>query len=284
VGRVLAACGVGETTQQARFMGKWHGAFTWALGAALDQWKELPDAGGARFDVSYGTALHAAKQLLASLSFEGTPVLLGPPGVEDLAVLQVGDSPLATSAAPDAPRADVQIDGGWNILIYNHSGGTLIAQIVTTPATSFTINPPASNPNGYSANTNPPQSTEMWWVDSSQLGNLTGTIYITSTRFTGTSVALQNSDFDPSTPAFTSAESVTWTSQVVSGSSVTAFRGTDSSSGNTLFFRTEVSDGSLHHAEWYLSASRAPSAVVPATGDWSSTTVPAATYEYAASH
>lgn len=134
--RVLAACKVGQTAKQARFLGTWYGAFTWAVGATLDQWRAVRTAGGARFDLTYGELVEKARRLVETLRFQETPVLLGPPNVAELSVLQPGDVPAETSATPDGKRQTVQIDAGeknyrwytftsddthwkWNVLVPN---------------------------------------------------------------------------------------------------------------------------------------------------------------------
>src|SRR5262249_22574149 len=79
----------------------------------------------------------------------------------------------------------MQIDGGWNIAIYDEEKHVLIAEIVSTPSTpTLTIKPANGAP--YSPNDDPPASTELWWIDDSQLSYLTGTISIDSTQIPAT--------------------------------------------------------------------------------------------------
>lgn len=110
--RVLAACQPGERTQQGDFGGVPHGSFSWAVGAVLDQWRTVREGSNACFDLSYQTLLDKASELLAVLEFAGTPALYGPPGVESLAVMQVGGQAEQTSDTPDAERPLKQMDPG----------------------------------------------------------------------------------------------------------------------------------------------------------------------------
>ncbi|MEZ4300482.1 MAG: caspase family protein [Polyangiaceae bacterium] len=111
-GRVLSACRPQETTQQARFMGRWAGAFTWAVASAMEQWKSVPDGAGRRLDVTYGTLASQAAALLQTLSLQGTPQVTGPRGVRDLAVLQRGTTPAETTEDPDGVGLQLQLDPG----------------------------------------------------------------------------------------------------------------------------------------------------------------------------
>ena len=108
-GRLLAACKVDEITEQARCALNWHGAFLFVLAFVMDQWRARRDGCGVRLDLSYGELIRHAKQVLATFSFDGTPALFGPAGVEDLAVFQRGEKALATCATPDGKRPGVQI-------------------------------------------------------------------------------------------------------------------------------------------------------------------------------
>jgi len=170
--RVLAACQPGEMTQQASFGGRWHGAFSWALGAVVDQWRAVDQGGNVRMDLSYGTLLEKARQLLAVLDFPGTPALYGPSGVEWLAVLQVGRRSEGTCARPDGQRAGVQLDSGmrsYRVYTLTASDGagnrTQVASVLATGSY-----PPSSD---YASN------TEYYWISSDIPGAAT-TITITA--------------------------------------------------------------------------------------------------------
>ena len=111
--RLIAAARPDQAAFQARFSGEHRGAFSWAVGATLDQWTSVKDADGTRKSLSYGELVTRAGRLLETLSFAQEPVLAGPENVGDLAFLQRGSSPLSTSAEPDAARAPLQIDPGF---------------------------------------------------------------------------------------------------------------------------------------------------------------------------
>jgi hypothetical protein len=195
--RVLAACGVHETTQQARFLGLWHGAFTWALGSALDQWKEVPDAEGGRIDVTYGELMDRTKKLLAALSFKGTPALLGPTGVEKLSVDQAGNLALPTSEAANAKRPGVQVDPGQRYFrwyTFSWEGGLTANVLVTNEGCSINNVPYSSG-------------IEYWFInDPEKLSK------------TGASLTVTWEDFDrsaeyptiPTTSSFTTNRVPSW--------------------------------------------------------------------------
>lgn len=175
-GRVLAASGPQELTQQSRFMGQWHGAFSWALTSAMGQWKSVPDGAGRRLDGSYGALCAQAATLLGALSFTSTPVVKGPSNVRDLAVLQRGDTPVETAEAPDGKRCQVQLDPGggmyrWYTL--RDASGHLVANVLVTGASGGTLNHIT-----YSAN------TEYWYnVNAAFYDNLSASITFTWTDY-----------------------------------------------------------------------------------------------------
>ena len=111
-GRVLAASRLDQPAFQASFSGEHRGAFSWAVGAALDQWSTVKDEDGTRLNLSYGELRARAERLLGTLSFDQKPVLHGPENVADLAFFQRGTAPRSTAAEPDARRAPLQIDPG----------------------------------------------------------------------------------------------------------------------------------------------------------------------------
>ncbi|WP_437289802.1 caspase family protein [Sorangium sp. So ce406] len=159
--RVLAACRPGEVTQQATFGGRPQGAFTWAIGAVIEQWTAAEDGGCVYLTLSYGELVRRTRLVLDALDLEGTPQIVGEPGVARLAVLQTGSRPEKTSHTPDAGREVGQLDGGMN----NHRIYTLKAirsQDPTHPVVLAQVlvtgnYPPA----GYKA------QTEYYWVSNS---------------------------------------------------------------------------------------------------------------------
>lgn len=112
--RLMAACEPNETASSGLFGGVTMGAFTWALTAALGQWRAEEDRGVLRFDVTYGELLHRARTLLRALSFEQIPVLGGAPlafrlpFLEPEGVLERG----GTRSEPTCRRGKRQLDPG----------------------------------------------------------------------------------------------------------------------------------------------------------------------------
>lgn len=117
-GRVLAACRPQQVTEQSRFMGRWDGSFSWAVASAMEQWRSVPDGDGRRLDVTYGDLIARTAVLKKTLGFSGGPLVTGPEGVRDLAVMQRGDTPAETSRKPNAKRLRLQMDPGE--LVYRY--------------------------------------------------------------------------------------------------------------------------------------------------------------------
>lgn len=107
--RVFCASGRDEQSYQAMLGGHWHGAFTWALTVALEQWQIKEHGQFKRSTMSHAELLFRSRMLLQALSFQQHPIL-----VDELGNLPVfhhgpadGDR---TSARPDAKRPGVQLD------------------------------------------------------------------------------------------------------------------------------------------------------------------------------
>lgn len=116
--RVISASEIGHPAYQAKFAGRWNGAFTWALTSALSEWRATREGEVMRLDVSYGTACTTAGALLGALSFRQRPQLHPQDDPARLAVLQKlaffhpGDvgHPNETSLTPDGWRMKGQMD------------------------------------------------------------------------------------------------------------------------------------------------------------------------------
>ncbi|WP_438030749.1 caspase family protein [Sorangium sp. So ce233] len=107
--RVFCASGRDEPSYQAMLGGHWHGAFTWALTVALEQWKIQQDGQFKRSTMSHAELLFRARMLLQALSFRQHPILVDELG--NLPVFHHGASDGdATSPVPDAERPGGQID------------------------------------------------------------------------------------------------------------------------------------------------------------------------------
>ncbi len=161
--RVIAAARPDQPAYQARFSGEYRGAFSWAVGATLDQWRSVKDAHGTRKNLSYGELRARTERLLDTLSFPQKPVLAGPKNVADLAFLQRGPSPLRTSAEPDAARLPLQIDPGY--LVYRKYVLTLEMVPAQVLAEVFAIH---TTTGSYTA------GNEYWNVNKDAVANLGG--------------------------------------------------------------------------------------------------------------
>src|SRR5262249_6813601 len=106
--------------------------------------KVVRSGSNASFTLSYGTLVEKARQLLAVLEFEGTPALYGPTGVENLALLQVGNRPNATCDTPDGARNGIELDAGsldWKSYTGVAAGVTrFVVVVMRTTQGSYTAN------------------------------------------------------------------------------------------------------------------------------------------------
>ena len=115
--RVLAACEPDQLAWRGRFSGVYRGAFSWAVGATLEQWTPRVEGRNVELDLSYGELLERAQGLLATLSFDQTPVLRGRPGTATTPFFHAGpggaDEP--TSPEPTALRKCEQLDPDYKV-------------------------------------------------------------------------------------------------------------------------------------------------------------------------
>jgi hypothetical protein len=255
--RVLAAAMPGQPAFQARFSGEHRGAFSWAVGAALDQWSRVRDADGTRVNLTYGELRARAEGLLRTLSFDQAPVLAGPENVGELAFLQRGSAPKRTSPQPDAPRLAMQVDPIFN------NWGKYVGTINSNTIWEIDVIA-GGNVGTYSAN------TEYWDVNQDQLGNL-GSYSLSFTLTDGGTTA-------PSPPTFThqqnftEAVNLTWT----------AMTGDPGSGGSlyvngsgSIYLRINTDGGSppkITKVTWYqvIATGTSPANVSP-TGTFTTT-------------
>jgi hypothetical protein len=118
--RVFCASGRDEQSYQAMLGGHWHGAFTWAVTVALEQWQIKEEGQFKRSTMSHAELLFRARMLLQALSFRQHPILVDELG--NLPVFHHGSADGAeASERPDAKRPGVQIDpsGDHDFTIYN---------------------------------------------------------------------------------------------------------------------------------------------------------------------
>jgi hypothetical protein len=140
-GRVLCAALRDQVAYQALFDGQFRGVFSWALGAALDQWRATPQGDNVVVDVTYGKLVETAERIVSALWFDQIPRLQARPGVADLAVLQRRQDPRPerVSARPDGLRKAAQVDPGYkDYLIYQvlDANNNLLAQVLVAKTTN----------------------------------------------------------------------------------------------------------------------------------------------------
>lgn len=131
---VFCASGRDEPSFQAMLGGHWHGAFTWALTVALEQWKIQQQGQFRRSTMSHAELLFRARTLLSALSFPQHPILVDELG--NLPVFHHGAADgEATSAVPDRERPGVQLDpsSGKDYAWYRlSSDGQVLLEVIAT--------------------------------------------------------------------------------------------------------------------------------------------------------
>jgi hypothetical protein len=201
-GRVLAAARRDQVAYQSLFDGQYRGVFSWALSAAIEQWRATQqDPGNVSVDLSYARLVEATERLISALWFEQRPQLVGRPGIEKLAVLQHGVvvEPGETTSLPDRIARPLQVDPGflgYTIYALNNNAGGLIGQVLVTNTAS----------GAFAA------QTEYWYMYE----NLSNTTTFTING--GTSQPWTNPPSGLGTLSFTTPAPATWTSGVVTGS------------------------------------------------------------------
>ncbi|WP_437785978.1 caspase family protein [Sorangium sp. So ce1097] len=237
--RVIAASRSDEPAQWGTFAGVTHGAFTWAITAALGQWKTTEEQGVSRSNVSYGRLVAVTRELLASLSFRQVPVLSGPNGVADLAFLHPGlvGHRGETKPVPDGIRGLMEIDigyykidylknGNWKLLAYAHSDG----------------------------------ATTDWKIDPSGVKGLSA--QYTMRLSVSTQAAYDGSPLTPQTPAWTGWGNLISSPGYPAGSGQTTFAGTYGT--GTLAVAFKISASTLDWMKWYSPVNQLVS--VPSNG------------------
>jgi hypothetical protein len=201
VGRVLAASNRNQVAYQSMFDGQYRGVFSWALSAAIEQWRATQEGSNVCIDLSYGKLIETTERLISALWFDQTPQLFGPPGIADLAVLHQGlaGHPDETATVPDGGFKTEQLDPGFrDYLIYTVTdamSGAQVAQVLVT----------ATAGGGYDAD------REYWYV-TTNLSN-SGSYVVTG----GTSQSWSNPPSGLGTLSFKMQRTPTWTSGTLSG-------------------------------------------------------------------
>jgi hypothetical protein len=140
--RVITACARDQSAHQSTFSGEDRGAFSWAVGSVLNQWKKVEEGDHVRLTLSYGELVSRADRLLKSLSFQEAPELLGAPQLGDLAFLQRGLTviPGSTSREPDALMKAAQLDPDQHdYALYEMSANSAVFASILVANTGATI-------------------------------------------------------------------------------------------------------------------------------------------------
>jgi Caspase domain len=201
-GRVLAAARRNQVAYQSLFDGQYRGVFSWAISAAIEQWRATQQgAGNVLVDMSYAKLVETTERLMSALWFEQTPQLLGRAGIEKLAVLQHGvvAEPGETTRRPDRVAMPRQLDPGflgYTVYALNNSAGGLMGQVLVT-----------NTANGAFA-----AQTEYWYMYE----NLSNTAPFTING--GTSQPWTNPPTGLGTLSFATTATPTWSSGAVTGS------------------------------------------------------------------
>ncbi len=161
--RLLAACEADQLAWRSKFSGVWRGAFSWAVGATLEQWTARMDGENVELNLSYGELLERTNKLLLALSFEQTAVLQGRPGTARTPFFHSGpgganEETSKDPTASDTPeQIDPQVKIGLSLSWYPSATWEIVSNGVSPPSGS-----------GYNA------WTEVWAVDSNFVNQLGG--------------------------------------------------------------------------------------------------------------
>lgn len=307
-GRELFACKHDQIAYQSQFATEFHGAFTWALTAALLQWKPIEEDGAVTINVTYERARQVSEELLRVLRYTQTP-MLSPDSAADLVFFHPKTKPDKGEGSwwPDGVRIGDQLDPDWSYLLQLNNGN-VVAQVVVVPANTTVYYTYNNNTAQFPVNAT--NSIEYWFITSTnavlnQISSATS-VGMTGTRLStnGNTIALNGS---VSTSYSSNQANVSWT---WSTSSITPSPGT-----NTTFSATPVSPTvrnatvtayalfnvtskvvggttvySLANVYWYLTATAswpsAPTGVQPAGSSnvtYNSTSAPTTNFYYAVS-
>jgi Caspase domain len=266
VGRVLCASRGDQVAYQTMLDGRYRGLFSWALSAAMEQWRATQEGYSVRLDLSYGKLVQTAERLMSALWFDQAPELEGPEGLADLAVFHRGLTGHAgeTTALPNGAFLTEQIDGGtfvYRKLVMSFPDGSQLATVyVFNQAIGSFVT-----------------GKEYWYVNVSTLGNL-GTYALTI------GVTDSSSTTPPSDPNYAVEQRFTQSQSPGWGTGWT----TDPTSGGYLYagpsnlylrlFLSTSSPALVNRVVWYqVLAGGSPANIDPA-GSWStssgSVTVP----------
>jgi hypothetical protein len=167
--RILYACQPGQTAVQSEFTSQFHGAFTWALTAALLQWKPVTQRGAVQLDLSYGKARDVAQQLLGVLGYENQTATLDTTEGEGQPFFHpsLGEDANQTSDAPTGERDRIQLDPNIRYSLYlgTSNTATLLAQVMVVGTTDIYIT-------GHTDAPLTADNQENWFVSSSAVESL----------------------------------------------------------------------------------------------------------------
>ena len=277
--RVLLAAKPGKSAYQVR-LGKWHGALTFALVTAADQWQ-------GKDGVSHGGYKHVLERARRTLK------ALGVPQKAQLRVPEKGRAarrkqpflgviPGFTVKKPDAMRLSVQLDGGYRYLIQAQDAlGNPPLDLATVVAVGTTSTPITLGGNTAWPATGTNAGAECWYVNPNNVGLLSSGSYsikVSKLALTATeSVPVMSSStatsgfsglrgaLDTSSPYIMAQETVSsgWlrTAPTILGTAIYV-KGV-SATGSAMWMCWDVASGSLHQVIWFVITSIQPTTVQP---------------------
>jgi hypothetical protein len=238
-GRVLAATRWDKVAYQSMFDGHHRGVFSWAVSAAIEQWKATQEGHNVRIDLSYAKLVEATRRLLSALWFDQSPELHAPAGVADLAVLHHGlvGQPGETSNMPDGGFKTEQVDPGMKdfvLYVLTDVAGTTVGKVLVTATAGF----------GYQAN------TEYYYMYS----NLSNSAQVTWTG--GSSGSWRRPPAGLGTLSFSMARTPSWTGGTSTGSML-AYSNTGTGQYDGIDWEMSNASGSWsgHITWWHNSTS-----------------------------
>jgi hypothetical protein len=211
--RVVTACARDQSAHQSTFSGEDRGAFSWAVGSVLNQWKKVEEGDHVRLTLSYGELVSRADRLLKSLSFHEAPELFGAPQLGELAFLQKGLAviPGATSREPDATWTAAQLEppgAADYTLVQMTANSTVFASVViaSTGATITGITFTAGD--------------EHWSMNANGPGTANVSLSITANQSWPVGTGVPNFPVGSARPTFNMPASITWSSAPANPSGV----------------------------------------------------------------
>lgn len=144
---LLSACGPLQTAQEYHFMGRWHGAFSWATIVTLERWGIYDDDGVRYFGIAYDKLITEVNELLAQTGFVQKAELRAPPTAHSLAAFhpRTAERP-ALPAGPvegDSSEIDPGQSSGVQDVVYeirDGNGANIIGTVLVVGSSSISLN------------------------------------------------------------------------------------------------------------------------------------------------